>query len=340
MHPVTVTPDGGRRSLASLKESQIEPGTFQLIGPHELEHCLDSSQVQIQLIEAHFSSSDHPAVHQETAHLSGALQMHPSYLEAGTNRSKYYPNYAQPSDGNLLPDLELTQALENVGIFPDTLVVIYGTDSDGSMAAARLTWAMLYAGVKQVRLLDGGIRSWITHGGKTVSRINGAGEVLSRHSRKHSLPWKLRSDLLATTKELSSLDPSKGKLIDVRRKDEWDGTNPNNYPFFSKAGHIPTAIYQGDWKNLVDLRTDKISPMLESVAQHWRALGILDADVEAGLTPLIFYCGTGWRSSIAFLVALSLGLRAKNYDDGFYGWSWDDQNEIVYGSLIHSAVTR
>ena len=101
--------------------------------------------------------------------------------------------------------------------------------------------------------------------------------------------------------------------------------------FFSKAGHIPSANYQGDWQNLVEEGTQQIGRMLETVLQRWREQGIIDADVESGESILIFYCGTGWRSSIAVVVALLLGLRAKNYDDGFYGWSWDEQNEIAKG---------
>jgi hypothetical protein len=37
------------------------------------------------------------------------------------------------------------------------------------------------------------------------------------------------------------------------------------------------------------------------------------------------------RHRLAVLGALPLGLRAENYDDGFDGWSWDDENEIVFG---------
>ncbi len=32
----------------------------------------------------------------------GAISIHPSYLEAGDNISKYYPNYVTPEDGNVL----------------------------------------------------------------------------------------------------------------------------------------------------------------------------------------------------------------------------------------------
>ena len=122
------------------------------------------------------------------------------------------------------------------------------------------------------------------------------------------------------------------KLVDVRGRGEWDGSLTHHYPFFSKAGHIPTAEFQGDWENLVDKNTHKLGPMLDTVGKRWRKLGIIDSGVSPSRTTLIFYCGTGWRSSIAFLVALLLGVRAKNYDSGFYGWSWNEENEIAMGN--------
>ena len=36
----------------------------------------------------------------------------------------------------------------------------------------------------------------------------------------------------------------------------------------------------------------------------------------------VFYCGSGWRSSLAFLYAWLLGFeRIRNYSDGWGGWS-------------------
>ena len=81
---------------------------------------------------------------------------------------------------------------------------------------------------------------------------------------------------------------------------------------------------------IVDAHSHKVGPMLEAVRVRWQDLGIIDPGVEQGETELIFYCGTGWRSSLSFLVARLLGFRARNYDDGFYGWSWDPANEIAY----------
>ena len=253
------------------------------------------------------------------------------------NRSKYYPFYECPTDGNVLQERELIRALERIGIRPDTHVVIYGTDPDGTMAAARLAWALMYAGVSKIRLLDGGIESWIVSGRKTSNSTLTPWdfEDLPSSTFRDSEPWHLRHDYLATTAEVREIvqhrERSDTRLVDVRRHGEWDGTLTDYYCFYSQAGHIPGAIHQGDWDNLLEPQTQMLKPQLEAVAARWRRLGIIDPSAAAQDTTLIFYCGTGWRSSIAFLIAHLLGLRAKNYDDGFYGWSWDDSADVSLG---------
>jgi thiosulfate/3-mercaptopyruvate sulfurtransferase len=142
----------------------------------------------------------------------------------------------------------------------------------------------------------------------------------------------VRPDYLATTGEVRRFLRGEAreacKLIDVRKAGEWSGTLLHEYPFFHKAGHLPTALYQGDWDTLMEPTTFKLGPMLTEVERRWREQGIVDTEVESGEATLIFYCGTGWRSSVSFLVAMVLGYRVKNYDDGFYGWSWHEDYEI------------
>ena len=55
---------------------------------------------------------------------------------------------------------------------------------------------------------------------------------------------------------------------------------------------------------------------LDELEDHWKSLGVKSED-----EPLVFYCGTGWRSTIGFFAAHLLGIEAKNYDDSFYGWT-------------------
>ena len=59
--------------------------------------------------------------------------------EAGLRSEKYYPNYACPEDGNIMGGRELTGSLARLGIRPDSHVVIYGTEPDGTLAAARFS---------------------------------------------------------------------------------------------------------------------------------------------------------------------------------------------------------
>lgn len=291
------------------------------------------------LIEAHFSSFDHPLDGDLPVkrHIPGAIQFHPSYLEAGSDESRYYPHYQCPGDGNVLPAEQLVAALATLGITPEREVWVYETEPDGIMAAARLIWGLMHAGIRKIRLLDGGITAWLEYGGPTVSSIPWATDLAkSAPEPENALTWPIEPGVLATEAEIKEISKSKpgasGRIVDVRRPGEYDGTETKYYPFFSKAGHIPGAVLQGNWINLVEGSTGKVGPALEGVRQRWTELDIVDAGVEQGEIPLIFYCGTGWRSSLSFLVATLLGYRAKNFDDGFYGWSWTGENDVAYGA--------
>lgn len=303
---------------------------FSLIEPGELA----SRRKDFTVLEAHFSSIDHPMAPDAPAfrHIPGALQIHPSYLEAGLNQHKYYPHYDHPEEANILKGASLGRALEHLGINPGSSVVVYGSDPDGVMAAARLVWGLMYAGVKSVHLLDGGLDAWIDHGQNVDLQISNVWDLPP--SESPSLEWAFIDQYLVTTPDICDLvggctDGEIGKLIDVRTQGEWEGSTPFKYPFFSRAGHIPGAIHQGDWGNLMDGSTQRLAPHLEVVKERWIQQGIIDQEVLDGRSPLTFYCGTGWRSSIAFLVAHLLGLRARNYEEGFFGWSHDSKNLVL-----------
>ncbi len=313
---------------------------FSLVEPEDLKalEAKGATGFLPVVLEAHFSSFDHPLDGDRPVarHIPGAIQIHPSYLEAGTDESRYYPNYQCPGDGNVLPPDSLIEALGALGITPDREVWVYGTEPDGIMAAARLIWGLMVAGIKTIRLLDGGLDAWLAFGGPSVSTILRAIDVAKSSEPVSEVVayWQVRLEFLATMPEVEMIAESRpgvpARLVDVRRPGEYDGTETRYYPFFSKAGHIPRAVLQGNWINLVERETHKVGPALADVRQRWIEQGIVDEGVERGDTTLIFYCGTGWRSSLSFLVATLLGYRAKNFDDGFYGWSWSGDNEVSY----------
>lgn len=195
----------------------------------------------------------------------------------------------------------LTAALERIGVFPDTPVIVYGTEPDGPMAASRLIWGLLVAGVKSIKLLDGGLDAWLEYGGQTCSKVRYPQEFIDSELTfpKGSASWEICDEYLATTREVQKIsrraEGSTGKLVDVRKPGEYNGTSKDNYRFLSKAGHIPNAALQGDRVNLIERDSHKIAPVLKSVRKRWIDLGIIDSSVESGDTCLIFYCGMGWR---------------------------------------------
>jgi thiosulfate/3-mercaptopyruvate sulfurtransferase len=107
----------------------------------------------------------------EEGHLPGAL-----YLD--TNRLE------DPADWNRRPADELHATLRSLGVAADTTVVLYGRDTighanekwpgrrAGQIAATRAALILAYAGVRDVRVLDGGYDRWVHEGNpvETVSR--------------------------------------------------------------------------------------------------------------------------------------------------------------------------
>ena len=72
---------------------------------------------------------------------------------------------------NRLSDSQLKKVLEANGITKDTLVILYSTAQN--MAAARIAWIMMYCGVQDVRLLDGGFKAWQNAGLPVFESIDG-----------------------------------------------------------------------------------------------------------------------------------------------------------------------
>jgi 3-mercaptopyruvate sulfurtransferase SseA len=228
-----------------------------------------------------------------------------------------YPNYPYraPSAGNLMPDANLQAFVENLGITADTTVVIYGS---ALTQAGRTAWALMYAGVKDVRILNGGYNAWVAAGYESETTANTPSPV----SFGTAVP--AHPEYLATTEDVRALAlGSTCMLADIRRWEEFMGdAGSNTYLHFDDEGRIPGAV----WAHNSDDYGNDDETFNTEMERWWKDLGI-DADKQ-----VTFYCGTGWRSSLAFFYAHLLGFTdIKNYDGGFFAWSFDDNNAIEYG---------
>ncbi len=219
---------------------------------------------------------------------------------------------------NKVPDADLLRVLLDAGVAHDTTVILYGRSS---AAAARAAHLMLYAGVRDVRLLDGGWAAW--HGAGLACQ---AGPPLRhRPQTAFGAPFPGCPNLLLNMDQAQALlGQADGVLVSVRSWEEFSGQT-SGYSYIAARGDIAGARW-GRAGNCADMDSmteyqwaDGRMKSAARICEFWRAQGI-----EPGLQSA-FYCGTGWRASLAFFYAWLMGWeRISVYDGGWFEWSSPD----------------
>jgi thiosulfate/3-mercaptopyruvate sulfurtransferase len=97
-------------------------------------------------------------------------------------------------------------------------------------------------------------------------------------------------------------------LVDVRTRGEFEGEA--GYPCDPRQGHIPGAIHV-EWDELAAARPQGA----EALRALIRARG---GDPDR---PLVLYCHSGQRSSLAVTALRSAGFEAENYVGSWHEWS-------------------
>jgi thiosulfate/3-mercaptopyruvate sulfurtransferase len=232
-------------------------------------------------------------------------------------------SFETPPLYNKVADSALLALLLELGIDAATTVVVYGRSS---LAAARAAHLMLYAGVRDVRLLDGGFGAWCAAG---LPCARGAGHVPAP-APAFGAPFPGRPDYLLDTAATAALLASEGTaLASIRTWGEYTGAT-SGYCYIAARGEIAGACWgragaEGDVDSMSDyqLADGRMRPP-EQIARMWAAGGI-----HPGLR-VGFYCGTGWRASLAFFYAWLMGWeRIAVYDGGWFEWSSDSANPVV-----------
>jgi 3-mercaptopyruvate sulfurtransferase SseA len=223
---------------------------------------------------------------------------------------------------NICSDDKLLEILLSLGITYKSRVVLYGRNT---MAAARVANILMYAGVEDVRLLDGGLDAWmkagypLETGGRKPIPVDDFGQKIPGHPE-----YIVEMD---TVKALLADD--QGLVVSLRSWDEFMGKT-SGYDYIQAKGHIAGAVwgYSGsDPLQLQDYRNyDNTMRSYHEIESNWG---------KAGITPdkkVAFYCGTGWRASEAFFYAHLMGRdNIAVYDGGWLEWSQNDANSIEQG---------
>ena len=226
-----------------------------------------------------------------------------------------------------------------LGVAHDTTVVLYGRDTEGDanekwpgrragqIAACRAALILRYAGVEDVRLLDGGYDAWVRAGNPLETSLREPTPIMS-----FGAPIPRRPELIVDIEEAKQIlsAPDSAALVSVRTWNEHIG-RASGYNYIGPAGRIAGDVWGNCGSDAYHMQhyrnVDNTMRAYAEIASNWE---------EAGITPdkwVAFYCGTGWRASETWFYAYLMGWpRIAVYDGGWYEWSRDPiSNSIETG---------
>jgi len=208
--------------------------------------------------------------------------------------------HGEPTDGrHRLPAPEdLQRAARRWGVDDDSRVVVY--DDNGNLAAARAWWLLRWAGLDDVRLLDGALAAWVAggHDLETGDVVPAPGDVTLTSG---ALPVLELEDVAAFA--------ATGVLLDARAGERYRGEVE---PIDPKAGHIPGARSAPTTDNLAE---DGRFRSPEELRARFAALG---AD---GSRPVAAYCGSGVTAAHEVAALAIAGVDAALYPGSWSQWS-------------------
>ena len=247
-------------------------------------------------------------------HIPGAIHINTDSVEEG------------PVWNILSPEKIEKSMLEN-GITKDTTVILYGDPS----AAGRVAFTYLWAGVENVKMLNGGIEAWEKAGYKTETDVVEAKKAEDFGTKVPAHPEYCLS--IEDTKE--KLKDENFKLVSIRSEDEFLGKT-SGYAYINKAGEPEGAVWGFDTDRYVN--EDGTCINMEQMKKLWNECDF-SADNE-----LSFYCGTGWRACVPWLICYENGMTNMTvFDGGWNEWQMDDSNPVQVGDpasddCVHTTV--
>ena len=236
------------------------------------------------------------------AHIPGAVHLNTDDIEEST----YW---------NIKTGDEIKKVMAAYGITKDTTVIVYGADS----GAARVAFVCLWAGVENVKVLDGGLNAWTKEGYATnkdienpVATTNDFGVAIPAHPEYVlSMPENVKAEMA---------NNDKFRLVSIRSLDEFVGKT-SGYGYIKRAGEPQGAVWghdEPDYRNADGSFID-----FGKAVAMWNEQGITQDNEIA------FYCGTGWRATIPWLMAYENGWKnMKLYDGGWFVWQMDENNPV------------
>ena len=219
---------------------------------------------------------------------------------------------------DILSQEDFEELMESSGISSDTTVVLYGDNNN--WFAAWAFWQMKIYGHKDVRLMNGGRKKWLSEGRELSTE---APTVTRTRYKAAARDLTLRAFL---TQVQEAQQKGKAALVDVRSPQEYTGeilAPPGLPETCQRGGHIPGARSIPWSKAANEDGTFKSYDELKS---------LYGAEGVDGSRPVVAYCRIGERSSHSwYVLKYLLGYKdITNYDGSWTEW----------GNLVGAPVER
>jgi len=273
---------------------------FALVGPEWLEKPHDEDDVV--LIDTR------PAGDYWAGHLAGARHIEPTLLSM------------QRTDAASISRFQalLSWTLSSVGVDSTSLVLVYGAANEVNVS--RVAWALGYAGVERVIVLDGGLAAL----GATAALTQAAPAVQTKQFTVQPV-----GSLLATAAQAGAAGRGEGEhdgvLVDTRERDEFVGQRSNA----KRDGRIPGA-------NFWDTRQE-----LDAAGRFRPAAALVQdfAKIAGADERIVAYCGGGGRSARTFLALQVAGYtNVAVYPASWNEWGNSDELPIAAGEPVATIV--
>ena len=308
---------GSQTSKTSTASNQAEEVTAVektkvFVSPEWVKSVIDGKQEESKdfvILEAAWGEVADDKAYTE-GHIPGAFHMNTDSIE-----SEEFWNIRKPE--------EITELMKKYGITKDITVITYG-NTPGIAADDRVAMTWLWAGVENVKNLSGGIDAWKNAGYELETTVNEPkatdkdfGVTIPAHP-EYILSIDQVKDKLKNDKNF--------KLVSIRSRDEFEGKT-SGYGYIDRAGEPLGAIWGHDTDDGSYNNADGTVVGLDKLNEYLKESG---ASTENETS---YYCGTGWRAAIPFLIEYENGIKNVSvYDGGWFQWQKDGENPVQLGA--------
>ncbi|MEV4097676.1 sulfurtransferase [Streptosporangium saharense] len=203
---------------------------------------------------------------------------------------------------------DFQEAARRLGVSGSRTVVVY--DEADSTAAARAWWTLRHFGHPDVRVLDGGLRAWVSEG---LPLAEGDQEAV-------------QGDFVARPGGMPVLDADQavelagdGVLLDARAAERYRGEVE---PIDPVAGHVPGAVSAPTGENVDPSGRFHLPDFLR---ERFNTLGAVPG-VRVGA-----YCGSGVTAAHEVLALEVAGIPAALYVGSWSNWVADPSRPVATG---------